>query len=113
MVIGHPSAPRRDATRTAVPVAALLLAIVTVTGAWLRELPLFWRNAGGYPIWLRDAVRDGFAPLAMLGLAACAIATTGAAARCARGQRVPPMHAVAVISAVLLNLMAATWVAFR
>ena len=113
MAIGHTSAPRRDATRTAVPVAALALALVTVTGAWLRELPLFWRNAGGYPIWLRDAVRDGFAPLAVLGVAACAVATTGAAARCARGQRVPPMHAAAVIAAVVLNLMAATVVAFR
>lgn len=30
---------------------------------WLRETPIFWTNAGGYPIWLRDLVRDAFLPL--------------------------------------------------
>lgn len=30
---------------------------------WLRETPAFWTNAGGYPIWLRDLVRDTFLPL--------------------------------------------------
>jgi hypothetical protein len=36
------------------------IAMALVIGAWLRETPLFWRNAGGYPILLRDLVRGGF-----------------------------------------------------
>jgi hypothetical protein len=39
-----------------------LLAVFAV----LREQPLFWRNAGGWPAWLRDFVAVSFYPL--LGL---------------------------------------------
>jgi hypothetical protein len=39
-----------------------LLAVFAV----MREQPLFWRNAGGWPIWLRDLVAVSFYPL--LGL---------------------------------------------
>jgi hypothetical protein len=31
--------------------------------SWLRETPLFWRNDGGYPVWLRALVLHGFYPL--------------------------------------------------
>ena len=37
--------------------AGLLLA-----AAWLRETPLFWRNAGGFPVALRELVHYGFLP---------------------------------------------------
>ena len=46
--------------------ATLLLALNTVVavalfaGSWLRETPLFWRNAGGYPLLLRDLVRSAW-----------------------------------------------------
>lgn len=36
--------------------------------ALLREQPLFWRNAGAWPIWLRDAVEISFYPLLVLEL---------------------------------------------
>jgi len=45
--------------------------MVLGVGAWLRETPLFWQNAGGYPVWLRDAVFSLFYPwyaLSLLGL---------------------------------------------
>lgn len=41
--------------------AALLLAITPF--ALLREDPLFWRNAGGWPVWLRETVYLTFYPL--------------------------------------------------
>jgi len=31
--------------------------------ALLREDPMFWRNAGGWPVWLRELVHDTFYPL--------------------------------------------------
>lgn len=34
--------------------------------AWLKEQPLFWRNIGGWPVWLREMVHIFFYPL--LGL---------------------------------------------
>jgi len=33
---------------------------------WLREVPTFWMNEGGYPIWLREVVLDFFYPLFFL-----------------------------------------------
>jgi hypothetical protein len=34
----------------------------------LRETPVFWTNAGGYPYWLRDVARDWFYPLLFLSV---------------------------------------------
>jgi hypothetical protein len=31
--------------------------------AFLREDPMFWRNAGGWPVWLRDVVETTFYPM--------------------------------------------------
>ena len=36
--------------------------------AWLREVPIFWRNEGGYPIWLREVVLEFYYPLMALNL---------------------------------------------
>ena len=55
--------------------AGLLFATVVVLGLWgvlvvfaiLRENQVFWTNAGGYPIWLRDLVLWTYIPL--LGVA--------------------------------------------
>lgn len=33
---------------------------------WLKEDPLFWRNAGGWPVWLRETVLWAFYPLLAL-----------------------------------------------
>ena len=43
------------------PVLLLALMILCVA-SWLRETPLFWENAGGYPIWLRETVYALFYP---------------------------------------------------
>jgi hypothetical protein len=45
----------------------LLLALLLVF-AWLRELPLFWMNAGHWPVWLRELVGLTFYPLLLLEL---------------------------------------------
>ena len=31
--------------------------------SWLREMPIFWRNEGGYPVWLRDLVLGAYYPV--------------------------------------------------
>ena len=41
----------------------LCLGVVLVWFAILRENRVFWTNAGGYPIWLRDLVLCTFLPL--------------------------------------------------
>ncbi len=42
--------------------ALLLNAGLLVLVMW-KEDPVFWRNEGGYPVWLRDFVFDLFYPL--------------------------------------------------
>jgi hypothetical protein len=47
--------------------------LVLMFFAGLRELPVFWTDAGGWPVWLRGLVEVGFYPmffveLALLGL---------------------------------------------
>lgn len=49
-----------------------------VLGAWiaataLKETPLFWRNAGGYPLSLRLALLEAYYPFTALLLGVCAI----------------------------------------
>ncbi len=40
---------------------------------------MFWRNAGGYPVWLRDTVATWFLPLFMLQLTVLTCGTLRAA----------------------------------
>ena len=42
--------------------APTLFGAVVLAGAALKETPLFWHNAGGYPVELRALVREGFYP---------------------------------------------------
>lgn len=42
---------------------ALFLNLVLLVFVLLREDPPFWRNAGGYPTWLRELVLYTFYPL--------------------------------------------------
>jgi hypothetical protein len=64
------SAPKCQSHRllwwTLVP-AGLALGAVVLLFAVLREQPDFWLNAGGYPVWLREVVREGFYPLLVAG----------------------------------------------
>lgn len=52
--------------------------------AWLRETPEFWRNSGGYPLLLRDAVLVLFYPLLVVSVLTVAGLTL---ALCARFRR--------------------------
>ena len=38
------------------------LGVLLLSAAILRETSLFWRNAGGYPVWLRDVIYILFYP---------------------------------------------------
>jgi formate hydrogenlyase subunit 3/multisubunit Na+/H+ antiporter MnhD subunit len=38
------------------------LALLLLLAGWLRETPHFWRNAGGFPVLVRELVKYGFAP---------------------------------------------------
>lgn len=38
--------------------------------AVLKEEPMFWRNAGGWPVWFRDVVKFTFHPLVVFQLIA-------------------------------------------
>jgi len=49
--------------------------LLVLIGAWLKETPLFWRNAGGYPVELREWLLIGFYPA--LGLYFLLLAGTG------------------------------------
>ncbi|MFT7685266.1 MAG: hypothetical protein ACI9FB_000609 [Candidatus Azotimanducaceae bacterium] len=40
-----------------------LLIIMLMAMALLKEDPVFWGSAGGWPVWLRDFVRSTFYPL--------------------------------------------------
>lgn len=40
--------------------------VVLIGLALLKEEPLFWRNAGGWPVWFRECVRMTFHPLILL-----------------------------------------------
>jgi hypothetical protein len=40
--------------------------IVLIGFALLKEEPLFWRHAGGWPVWFREFVRITFHPLLVL-----------------------------------------------
>lgn len=64
----------------------VLLAMVLVMGAILRETPLFWTNAGGYPLLLRDFVKYGFPLLWLIvgGLASLAVLRSWALLRSGR-----------------------------
>ena len=46
----------------------LAFAGAVLAGALLRETPMFWQNAGGFPIWLRGLVLIAFYPGLLLSL---------------------------------------------
>jgi len=51
-------------TRLGLAAFAFLVALPVLVGfCWLREMPIFWLNEGGYPIWLRDVVLDAYYPI--------------------------------------------------
>lgn len=65
-------ARRRSTTKAPLLVGGaavnFLLLIVLITFSYLREEPIFWTNAGDWPIWLREMVQDSYYPLILLEL---------------------------------------------
>jgi len=49
--------------------------LLLLIGAALKEDPVFFRNEGGYPIWLRELVLVGFYPFLGASLAMCVAVT--------------------------------------
>jgi len=49
--------------------ANLSFLVMLMLFAGLREVPMFWTNAGGWPVWLRDLVGFGFYPMLFLEIA--------------------------------------------
>lgn len=82
---------------------ALVAGIGLVICADLRETPLFWRNKGGYPLWLRDAVQIGFYPLAVVTVALAAALATSFAVTARRKSR-------GGLVALQASLLAMVWV---
>ncbi|GAA5481383.1 hypothetical protein Hsar01_00592 [Haloferula sargassicola] len=70
-------------------VPCLVLGLLVLTaGIVLKEQPLFWRNIGGYPVWLRDLVRIFFWPwlgICVAGLGSWSAWILGATAQRGRG----------------------------
>lgn len=54
-----------------------LPALVLLAAAILRETPIFWRNAGGYSVELRDAIHWGFPPLLVADVVLVAFLVVG------------------------------------
>jgi hypothetical protein len=54
--------PPRNFSVLAAALALTALGAGVLTFALLRETPSFWRNAGGFPVELRDLVETGFYP---------------------------------------------------
>jgi len=51
-------------TRLGLAAFAFLVALpVLFWFCWLREMPIFWLNEGGYPVWLREMVLDTYYPI--------------------------------------------------
>ena len=53
--------------------------------AWLKETPIFWRNVGGYPLWLRELVLEGFYPSVILLLILLLLTTISFLTRPSKG----------------------------
>jgi hypothetical protein len=76
----HMAAPsdNRNDSRDVLMGAGILLAtcvvfclgLLLICFATLRENKVFWTNAGGYPIWLRDMVQWTYVPLMLLAILA-------------------------------------------
>jgi hypothetical protein len=56
-------------TRLGLAAFAFLVALpVLFWFCWLREMPIFWLNEGGYPVWLREMVLDTYYPIFFINL---------------------------------------------
>lgn len=68
VAVGFHMSSKRSAAGMLIAMGLVLPSLV-LTGtlvlcfSWLRETPIFWRNEGGYPLWLRETVLETFYPL--------------------------------------------------
>ena len=59
MVVGIPGSLRNFLGGS----LCLMVSIVLFIAAGYKENPVFWTNAGGMPVWLKDGILFGFFPL--------------------------------------------------
>ena len=88
----------------AVSLGALLTGAILLAMSGLRESQLFWRNAGGYPVWLREVVHYAFYPL-LIGNMLLAIWASWLALRYVRTGR-PARGALTLLALVWLLVCA-------
>lgn len=89
-----------------------VLGVLLVGAACLRETPLFWTHAGGYPVGLRFLVRFGFFPLWL----AVAVVTLGVLGRGLASLRREGMTGLLSLAAGSVQgglLLVATCIAFH
>jgi hypothetical protein len=61
--------------------------VTLVFFTYLREQPLFWTNAGNWPVWLRELVGASFYPLLLLELCLLTIFSVACIRRLSFGHR--------------------------
>lgn len=84
---------------------ALVMAALVFWFAWLKETPLFWRNAGGYPLWMRELVLEAFYPVLALHLLLLVLLSFSFLVQPSRGWL---CCIESVLAVVLWTMMAAT-----
>lgn len=57
-----------------------------------KETPVFWRNEGGYPVWVRSVVLLGFYPTLLAAIASVLFFTAGCIREYRSTRRVAPSH---------------------
>jgi hypothetical protein len=62
------SGPRNATKIRLVLIGNSLAGLLLLASTLCRETPKFWRNAGGYPVWLRHLIQFGHYPLLFLVL---------------------------------------------
>ena len=74
----------------------LLLLVTLIAMALLKEDPLFWRNAGGWPVPLRDFVKLAFYPLFCVELLALLIFSVSVILNARLARRYHRLHLLCV-----------------
>ena len=61
---GLPTEDKIILARFALAAFMLLVGLpVLLWFSWMREIPIFWTNEGGYPVWLRAVVLETYYPI--------------------------------------------------
>lgn len=67
-----------------------------------KETPVFWRNEGGYPVWVRSVVLLGFYPVLLAAIACVLLFTASCIREYRTSRRVATTHLVVAVLMWLL-----------